>query len=167
MTTPKAERDADFAAFVAQASRSLSGTAWLLTGDRDLGAELVQQALVKVYVAWPRVRRADALAYCRRILINLHKDRYRRPFPVPVDADRIVSDAPGEAAVDNRDQVVRLLATLPPRQRAIVVLRYLEDLPEADIAREMGISLGAVKSGLSRALASLREHRASSQGALQ
>ena len=149
--------DAQFAEFVASATASLRRTAWLLTGNADAAADLLQEALVKTYVAWRRVRREDASAYTRKVMSNLAIDgwRRRREIAVGADFDR-VDPAPGTTGVDDRDEVVRLLQQLPPRQRTVIVLRYFEDLPEQAVAHELGISVGAVKSACSRGLASLR-----------
>lgn len=80
-----ASRDAEFTGFVVTASPSLGRTAYLLTGYRELARDLVQEALVKTYLAWRRVRRAEALSYARRVLVNLNIDRWRRRPPVPVE----------------------------------------------------------------------------------
>ena len=153
-STPR--QDAEYTTFVRSASTSLTRTAWLLTGDADLAAELVQEALVKTYLAWRRVRHGEATAYARRILVNLNIDRWRRRPAIPSeDLDRAVPDG-AEQAVDDRDEVARMLATLPPQQRRVIVLRYYNDLSEADVADNLGISVGAVKSAASRGLATLR-----------
>ena len=125
---PTPRQDAEYTAFVRSASGSLTRTAWLLTGDADLAAELVQEALVKTYLAWRRVRHGEATAYARRVLVNLNIDRWRRRPPTPSDdLDKAVaSDA--EQVIDDRDEVVRMLATLPPQQRRVIVLRYYNDL---------------------------------------
>lgn len=153
------QRDAEFAAFVSAASPALTKTAWLLTGDAHTAADLVQEAFVKTYLAWRRVR-PETAAYTRRVLVNLNADRWRRRRPETltelVDAVR-PSD---EAAVDDRDRIARMLATLPARQREVIVLRYFDDLPEAAVAELLGISVGSVKSAASRGLAALRTHYA-------
>ncbi len=153
-STPR--QDAEYTAFVRSASGSLTRTAWLLTGDADLAAELVQESLVKTYLAWRRVRNGEATSYARRVLVNLNIDRWRRrPATPSEDLDRAdVGNA--EATVDDRDEVARMLATLPPQQRRVIVLRYYNDLSEADVADHLGISVGAVKSAASRGLATLR-----------
>jgi RNA polymerase sigma-70 factor (sigma-E family) len=159
-------RDAEFTDFVRQASPSLTRTAWLLTGDSHLAAELVQEALVRTYLAWRRVRRGEATAYARRVLVNANIDRWRRRPPVPVpDLDRAELDG-AEQAVDNRDQVARMLAQLPLQQRRVIVLRYFNDLSEADVAEYLGISVGTVKSAASRGLATLRSRYATLGGEL-
>jgi RNA polymerase sigma-70 factor (sigma-E family) len=152
-----ATRDAEFTDFVTAATPSLGRTAYLLTGDRELARDLVQEAFVRTYLAWRRVRREEALAYARRVLVNLNIDRWRRRPDVPVEwVDGVSGD--GQAVVDDRDEIVRALAQLPAQQRRVVVLRYLDDLSEAACAEHLGISVGAVKSACSRGLAVLREN---------
>lgn len=154
-----ATQDAEFTAFVTAATPSLGRTAYLLTGDRELAGDLVQEALIRTYLAWRRVRRGGALAYTRRVLVNLNIDRWRRRPDIPMEwVDQVSED--GQAVIDDRDQIVRALALLPAQQRRVVVLRYLDDLSEAACAEYLGISVGAVKSACSRGLAVLREHYA-------
>lgn len=141
--------DSEFTAFVQEARSSLLGTAWLLTGSGDQAEELVQAALVKTYVAWPRVRRDTATAYARKIVVRLHIDGARkgaREALSPVLPDRGALDTYRE----DHDEILHALRSLPPRQRAIVVLRYYGDQSERETARALGISTGAVKSGGSR-----------------
>ena len=161
MSRRREARDADFTAFMTKAGPALLRTAWLLTGDHHRAQELTQAALVKTYVAWPRVREGEALAYARRILVNHRTDVWR------ATCRELVTDAPPEtderagrrdavATSDDRDLVVRLLRTLPEQQRTVVVLRYYTDLSEQATAEALGISVGAVKSAGSRGLAALR-----------
>ena len=150
-------RDADYVQFVQTASGSLMRTAYLLTGDREVAADLVQEALVRTYLAWRRVRPGEATAYARRVLVNLNIDRWRRRVPVPSELPDRADPADPLGRSDDRDEVVRLLATLPSQQRRVIVLRYFEDLTEADTAHHLGISVGAVKSAASRGVAALRE----------
>lgn len=152
----KAERDAAFASFVEQATPSLMRTAWLLTGSTDAARELVQASLVKTYAAWHHVRADEALAYTRRVVVNHNTDTWRRRR-----GEHLVGDAPERShhdsrGADQRDEVVRMLATLPAQQRRVVVLRYYSDLSEQATADTLGISVGAVKSAASRGLATLR-----------
>ncbi|MCA0296017.1 MAG: SigE family RNA polymerase sigma factor [Actinobacteria bacterium] len=150
-------RDAEFTAFVAGASATLGRTAWLLTGDRDAAAELLQATLVKTYVAWPRVRPDGAAAYARRVMVNLDIDAHRaRHGTVAMAEPPERATADRSAAVDERERLGRVLATLPGRQRRVVVLRYLHDLSEHDVAVELGLPLGTVKSSAARGLAALR-----------
>jgi RNA polymerase sigma-70 factor (sigma-E family) len=151
-----AERDAAFTAFVEQASPSLLRTAWLLVGNHHAAHELVQAALVKTYVAWPRVRPEGALAYARKVLVNERTDTWRRRRAEVVVEDVPERPAPVATTSEDRDLVVRLLAGLPEQQRRVVVLRYYTDLPEQAVADLLDISLGSVKSAASRGLAALR-----------
>jgi RNA polymerase sigma-70 factor (sigma-E family) len=154
---PTPTRDAEFAEFVTAATPSLSWTALLLTGNRASAAELLQEGFLRTYLAWPRVRRADAIAYTRRTLVNLSIDINRtRPAP-PVEVFDHPDRRDAEAEFDNRDELLRMLAGLPQQQRRVIVLRYFEDLTEAATAECLGISLGAVKSAASRGLATLRD----------
>ncbi len=155
-----AVRDAEFSAFMRAASPSLLRTAWLLTADPEAAQELVQAALVKTYVAWPRVRTDEAVAYARRILVNERTDAWRRRTREAPPPDAALPETgrsdPALARVEVRDELVHLLQLLPQRQRAAVVLRHYHDLSEAQTAEAMGISVGAVKSATSRGLATLR-----------
>lgn len=160
MFAPTSGRDAEFSEFVRSASASLTRTAYLLTGDRETAAELVQEAFVRTYVAWGRVRRDDASAYVRRVLVNLNIDRYRRRPTVPTDVVDGLDPRDIEQPVDDRDEVLRLLAGLPAQQRRVIVLRYFNDLSETAVAEHLGISVGAVKSAASRGLAAVRKHYA-------
>lgn len=166
---PSPGRDAEFTAFVAHHQRDLLRTAWLLVGDAHRAEELTQQALVRTYGAWPRARSGDPLAYARRVLVNLRVDSWRRrrrevlvppeDLPDSVSAERSAADRNAD-----RDQLVRALALLSPRQRRVVVLRHFLGLPEVDVALDLGVSIGTVKSTSSRALAQLRAALGSSDG---
>jgi RNA polymerase sigma-70 factor (sigma-E family) len=165
-----AARDTDFTTFMEQAGPALLRTAWLLTGEHHAAQELTQAALVKTYVAWPRVREGEALAYARRILVNHRTDVWRATrrelttdTPPETPGGRTRRDAVGTS--DDRDLVVRLLRTLPEQQRTVVVLRYYTDLSEQATADVLGISVGAVKSAGSRGLASLRTAMAATHSA--
>ena len=159
-------RDQEFTAFVKEHQAELLRTAWLLCGDAHRAEEMAQQALVRTYGAWNRARSGDPLAYARRVMVNLRIDTWRRrrrevlvpPEDVSEDAAH-VGRAPQRATEDqqaDRDRLVRALATLTERQRRIVVLRHLMDLPEAEVATALDVSVGTVKSTASRALAQLR-----------
>ncbi|MEV5714986.1 SigE family RNA polymerase sigma factor [Amycolatopsis mediterranei] len=152
-------RDAEFREFVRSRGTPLHRSAYLLCGDRHLADDVVQDTLVKAYQHWRRVRQADSPeAYVRRILLNEVRGRWRRrERSVPV------AEFAGEPAVaDPADDVIRrdglrqALLTLPLRQRATVVLRYLEGLSERETAAVLGCSTGTVKSQSSRALAGLK-----------
>lgn len=155
------QQDREFDEFAVAAWPRLRRSAYLLTGDHHLAEDLAQTALVRTYAHWRRVRRADALAYARRILVNANIDRLRRRRMLEVrdgehgtDLDRVAAAADDRA--DERDEVVRLLRTLTDRERRVVVLRHYFDLSEREVARELDIAPGTVKSTLSRALAKLR-----------
>lgn len=156
-------RDEEFAAFMAEAEPLLGRMAWLLCGDVHRAEELVQHALVRTYVAWPRARRGDPLAYARRVLTNLRIDTWRKhrgEVLVPPDElpGRLVGHgSDGTAHVHaERDALVRALARLSPQRRRVVVLRYLLDLSEREVADDLSISVGTVKSTAARGLEQLR-----------
>jgi RNA polymerase sigma-70 factor (sigma-E family) len=151
---PTPTRDAEFTEFVNAASPSLSGTAYLLTGDRDSAADLVRETLIGTYLAWRKVRHGDAKAYARRALVNLYLDQGRGLTPgTPGPEDGAGRRDPGRT-VDDRDELVGMLAELPSHQRLVLVLRYFGDLPDPEVAELLGISPGAVASAASRGLAS-------------
>ena len=153
------DRDADFAAYMAARQPSLLRTAYLLTGDRHTAEDLVQVAFAKLYLSWDKVQRRELVdGYVRRILVNEHSSLWRRAFK----RREVVSDAlPETHTVDRTDDgesaaLWAFVQTLPRRQRAVIVLRYYEDLSEAETADVLGISVGTVKSQASRALAAMR-----------
>lgn len=151
--------DAEFTAFMRAHSADLLRTAWLLVGDAHRAEELVQQALVRTYASWSRTRRDDPLAYTRRTLVNLRIDTWRRRRREVLSAPEHLPEGASAGTLgpsDDRDQLVRALALLSPRQRRIVVLRHFVGLPEAEVAAELGVSVGTVKSTASRSLATLR-----------
>lgn len=132
-------------------------TAWFLVGDGHRAEELAQHALVRTCAAWPRARQ-DPLAYTRRVMVNLRTDtwrRRRREVLVPIE-DLSVYAATEDRRVETHDELSRLLSLLTARQRRVVVLRYLLDLPEAEVAVDLNVSVGTVKSTASRALDMLR-----------
>lgn len=152
---------AEFTDFVRGRSTALLRTAVLLTGgDRGHAEDLLQGVLERMYVRWGRIQ-GPPEAYARRALvhasINRWRGRRRRPELPLLGPDPCVEAADDASRVDLRDALVRELLTLPPRQRAVLVLRYFDDLPEAEIAEALGCSVGTVKSQASRALARLRQ----------
>jgi RNA polymerase sigma-70 factor (sigma-E family) len=156
-TPGRRDRDAEFTAFVAESGPALVRMAWLLCGDRTRGEDLAQQALLRTYVAWSRVN--DPLAYARRVVATARIDTWRQRRREVLSApDELPAVAAASAADDHaeRDRLIRALRSLPPKQRRIVVLRYLLDLPEAEVAADLGVSLGTVKSTASRGLDRLR-----------
>jgi RNA polymerase sigma-70 factor (sigma-E family) len=156
----------DFSAFATSRWPGLVRLAFGLTGDRWLAEDIAQTALARAYVAWRRVSRADDPdAYLRRILINASHRRFRprRVSEQPGDPPETPVDGPADL-VGERDALLAALHELPPRQRAVIVLRYWEDLTDAQIAATLGCSPGTVRSQLSRALAKLRESPALGEG---
>ncbi|WP_082573881.1 MULTISPECIES: SigE family RNA polymerase sigma factor [unclassified Cellulomonas] len=155
------DRAAEFTAFMVEAEPLLNRMAWLLCGDVHRAEELVQQALVRTYVAWPRARSGDPLAYARKTLTNLRIDTWRRhrrelltsPEGMP---ELIAAGGAGTHTHADRDVLVRALLQLSPRRRRVVVLRYLLDLSEREVADDLSISVGTVKSTASRGLDQLR-----------
>ncbi|WP_144122803.1 SigE family RNA polymerase sigma factor [Catellatospora sichuanensis] len=155
------DRYAGFDEFVQARGAALSRTAFLLTGSHHLAEDLLQQALAKTAVHWPRVSKGgNPEGYVRRAMINERTSWWRRRKVIEVPA---VDEALGrEQGPDQAESVVRrlavlhALATLAPRQRAAVVLRYFEDLTEPQIAEELGCSVGTVKSQLHDAMNRLR-----------
>ena len=153
-------RDEQFAAFVTGAGPYLLHTAELLCGDMARAQDLVQATFERTYRSWSKARDGDPWAYARRILVNLRIDGWRRTrreiLAAPADLpDPATPDHAG--VVTARHTVVRALARLPVAQRRVVVLRHLLDLTEAEVARELEISVGTVKSHNARALSRLRE----------
>jgi RNA polymerase sigma-70 factor (sigma-E family) len=151
--------DEEFAGFVATHSRRLLHIAELLVGPGD-AEDLVQGVLLRMYRRWTKIEQHEPIGYARRALANAATDRWRRRRftevlveAVPDGAD--ASRAPADTNAD-RDSVLRALTSLTPRERAVVVLRYFEDLREDQIAADLGIAVGTVKSTQSRALAKLR-----------
>ena len=150
-------RGDDFDEFVRGSSTRLLRTAVLLTGDRAAGEDLVQEMYERVYIRWRRIHTAPE-AYARRTLATLSANRWRskgrKPEVALADHDQATPDGAEGLAV--REQLLAALQELPPRQRAVIVLRYYEDLTEAQTADALGCSLGTVKSQASRALDRLR-----------
>ena len=151
----------DFAEFVTARSPALHRAAYLMVGDVSLAQDLVQEALTKTYVAWPRLRdKRNAEAYTRKAITTTAISWFRRKGW----SHEISSDAPPDAgAPGHADKVAQsawlweALQDLPVRQRAAIVLRYYEDLTEAQTADAMGCAVGTVKSQVSAGLSKLRE----------
>ena len=155
-----ARRDDDeFAAFAAASGGALRRTAYLICGDWDRAADITQEALIRMYVAWPRLDPGrDIRAYARRTAVRIAIDQSRkrssREVPTPRAGDRLVAD-PTDVVAD-RALLMAALAALPPRQRACVVLRYYEDLSVETVAEVLGCRTGTVKSQTARGLEALR-----------
>ena len=150
----------DFRSFVGARSGALLSFAHLLTGDRGAAEDVVQTALAKTAHAWPRIRRKDnPEGYVRRAIVNTHLNTVRRGWWREQPRETLPEDADGrrrEDELDDRDAMWHALAALPPRQRAVLVLRYYEDLSEADIAEALRCSRGTVKSQAAKGLDHLR-----------
>lgn len=150
----------DFRIFVQGIAASLHRTAYLLCGDWYLADDLVQEALAKTYSHWRKVQRADSpSAYVRRILINESRRGWRRNKNNMVHSGGEVADIPVSDMSDgvvNRAELRQALQSLPERQKATVVLRYLEGLSERETAAALGCSEGTVKSQTSKALQKLK-----------
>jgi RNA polymerase sigma-70 factor (sigma-E family) len=153
-------REQEFLAFVAASGRYLLRTAVLLCGDPVRAEELVQATYERTYRAWRVAHGRDPLRYARRVLVNLRVDGWRHT------RREVVTDPSGlpewaepdnTAAVIARNTVVQALSLLPLAQRRVVVLRHLLDLTEAEVAHELDISVGTVKSHNARGIARLRE----------
>ena len=148
---------AEFAGFVAARSQSLLRTAYLLTHDWALAEDLLQTALTKAWFAWGRID-GDPEPYVRKVLVNTYASWWRRKWngEEPTDELPHLPAADVNACIDERDVLWSALGRLPRRQRAVVVLRFYEDLTEVDVAEMLGVSVGTVKSQASKALAKLR-----------
>jgi RNA polymerase sigma-70 factor (sigma-E family) len=161
----RAVGDGSFETFVAERSTTLLRTAYLLTGDRGHAEDLLQTALIKAYRHWGRIDHDDPTAFVRRVLVTTHAS-WRRLSRVSefVSASPLLSGTSGlpgfaqpTSDLGERDEMTAALATLPPRMRAVLVLRYWEDLSEAGTAEVLGCSVNTVKTHTSRGLARLRE----------
>lgn len=153
----------DFDEFVAGNLDQLLKTAYLITWDAGEAEDLVQECLFKIARRWQRVRgMAQPRAYARRILVNLALDdaRGRGRRRSELDGEAAVVEGPARdllVGIETRAELLDALARLTPRQRAVLVLRYFNDLTEAQTAEVLGCSPGTVKSNASRGLARLRE----------
>lgn len=152
------DRDVAFAEYFAARSEAMRGTAFLLCGDWHRAEDLVQSAFTRLYVHWNRVARHEALdPYVRKVLLRVFIDdgrrgwwRRERPQDTPVER-------PGAAPhTDDRLMLIRALAGVPPRQRAVLVLRYWEDMSVEETAAALNCSAGTVKSQAARGLQTLR-----------
>jgi len=154
------ERDDGFSDFVRAHGPRLLRTAVLLTGDRGRGEDLVQSTLARAYGRWSTVQRADEpAAYVRKMLVNGHLSWLRRLSSTEQVVERLPEQDSGldlQAAHADADELRTALLQLSPRVRAAVVLRYLDDLSEADTARVMGCSVSTVGKHVARGLAVLR-----------
>ena len=150
--------DDEYVAFVGARLPALKRLAHLLCGDDHRADDLVQETITKLYMRWPVPRHVDDLdRYTRKILIRVHIDETRRPwfrvrlFGVPPE-----NVSPVDGPTEDRTAVQVALSTLPAGQRAVLVLRYLCDLPLAEVAELLGLSIGTVKSQTNHGLTKLR-----------
>jgi len=154
-------RDAEFTEYLAARQAALLRTAYLVCGDRDQAEDVLQTALAKLYLSWDKVRDRGAIdAYVRRIVVNETTSAWRRPWHRRERAtDRLAETAVHHDQYDDGGSAALwdVVRSLPPRARAVVVLRYYEQLSEAETAQALGISVGTVKSQSNRALRMLRE----------
>ena len=149
----------EFEQYVAARSAALLRTAYLLTGNRADAEDLLQTTLAKTYLSWGRIRDREALdGYVRRTMVNTQTSFWRRKRPESLYDE--MPERPGRDAhadADLHDALWTALGRIGRKQRAILVLRYYEDLSEAETAAVLGVSVGTVKSTTSRALAALRK----------
>ena len=155
----------NFEEYVAQRGQALLRLAYVLVRDAQLAEDLTQSALAKAYRNWSKVDAAGQPdAYVRRILVNAHLDTRRRRSSTETPAQLLphLADPAGDLAheVVERDRIRRILDTLPPRARTVLVLRYYADMADAAIAEALGISVSGVRATASRALGALRDGRA-------
>jgi RNA polymerase sigma-70 factor (sigma-E family) len=151
-------KGADFEAYVRETGPALLRFGHVLTLDRSAAEDLAQETLIRVGLAWTRVRKdGNPVGYAQRTMVNLFLNRRRRRVDVPVAVlpDPGAEDA-GIGAVDDIAEVRRMLAGLPPKQRAAVALRYVAGLADAEIAALLGCTPQTVRSQVSRGLAALR-----------
>jgi RNA polymerase sigma-70 factor (sigma-E family) len=147
---------ADFDEFVAARSSRLLRTAYLLTHDHALAEDLLQTALTRAWSSWSRIN-GDPEPYVRKILVNTFSSWWRRRWNgEEAHAAPPEPEPAGPEGTDQRHDLWEAMGRLPRRQRAVIVLRYVEDLTEVETARVLGISTGTVKSQTSKALAKLR-----------
>lgn len=155
-----AAKDAEFSAWMTARQPALLRTAYLLTGDHHSAEDLVQLTLAKVYLSWDKVQKREVIdGYARRILINENNSIWRRAWKKrELSTDQVPERVPFHDSYDEGQgsALWDFVQTLPKKQRAVIVLRYYEQLSEAEIADVLGISTGTVKSQASRALATLR-----------
>ena len=151
------ERDSEFRDFYMREAPRLKRLAIMLVGDADRGADLAQDAMVKTYASWPRIRGEDPAPYAKRVLVNLCRNVHRRRLlelrktpPPPRD---VIDRGDG---VEDALRVAAALSALSPIARAVVLLRYFEDMRESDIAQTLDRPLNTIKSDLRRALEKLR-----------
>jgi len=156
----RGDRDGDFRDWALAARPGLRRTAFLLCGDWFLADDLVQDVLVRMYQSWSRVSEtSDLAAYSRRVLVNRYIDHQRRPSRREHTAESLpeTAAAPPGADSEHSEQLLAALQLVAPRQRAVLVLRFWEDLSVEQTAQVLGTTTGTVKSQSNRGLTALRE----------
>jgi RNA polymerase sigma-70 factor (sigma-E family) len=152
--------DDGFSDFVRSSSRALLRSAWLLTGDSTAAEDLVQASLAHTWVRWGQIRsRQAAEMYVRRVMMTTFLGWRRRRWTAEIASDPMPDVVVADDALDRslvRDALLSAVRALPPHQRAVIALRYLDDQSEAATAEILGCSVGAVKSQASRAIKALR-----------
>ena len=153
--------DAAFRSFVDESSAALGRLANLLCGDRHFAQDLLQNCLIRMYQAWPDIRRSDAVAaYARQVLLRCWLNERRRPWRRAESRTGVVPDLADRSAAwistDTRDVLRRALAEVPPRQRAAIILRYMNELSVAETADALRCTEGTVRSQTARGLVALR-----------
>jgi RNA polymerase sigma-70 factor (sigma-E family) len=154
-TGPPVTSSVGFDAFVAARSGRLLRTAYLLTHDHALAEDLVQTALAKAWFAWSRIEGDNPEPYVRKIMLNTYSSWWRRRWHHEIPSDEL-PETGSAAGPEYEGDLWQALQRLPRRQRAVIVLRYYEDLTEAETARLLGTTVGTVKSQASKAVAKLR-----------
>jgi RNA polymerase sigma-70 factor (sigma-E family) len=164
----RASRDEEFSEYVVQRRTQLRRIAYLICGDVHKAEDLVQTALMKLYVAWPRIQRAGNVdAYARRILMNSGIDESRRPWRREESGlDGLDPSMREDTAVEDRRVLMQALASLPIGQRRVVVLRHFLDMSVEETAGDLQCSTGTVKSQSARALTRLNELLTAQYGAI-
>lgn len=155
------DRDASYVEFVTARQKRLLRIAYAVCGDANRAEDVLQEALVKLYLAWPRVQKEGSEeAYARRIIVRADIDDRRRPWRrrrvLVADSDLARLPARSDLPVEERSALFEALQALPPMQRRTVVLRHWLGLSIEETAADLGVSTGTVKSHSSRALAALR-----------
>lgn len=156
--------EAEYIEFARSVWPQLYRTAVVIVGDRQLAEDLVQSALVKTYLAWPRLRETDkARAYTRRVMVNVARDWFRRhswthESTTDMTADHGATSGDHSAALVDRVTMTDVLQSLPLGQRSVVALRFLDDLSVQETADLLNVTAGTVKSQTAAALAALRSH---------
>jgi RNA polymerase sigma-70 factor (sigma-E family) len=154
------ERNEGFAEYYASRGAVMRNTAYLLCGDWHLAEDLTQTAFTKLYLAWRRVDRHEALdQYLRRTLVRAFLDEKRRPWrrEYATEPGGTFDDPVLDPGPEDRLVLLAALGAVPPRQRATLVLRFWADLPVEQVAEILGCSLGTVKSQTARGLQALRD----------